>query len=378
MIYLDYAASAPLFPASVQAMHQATLSCWGNPGALHTQGNEARQILQDGRRAVADLLGVRPEEVFFTSGGTESNNWGVRLGCAPGRRHIVASAAEHKSILNPLISLSRQGYSFTLVNPDSDGRIHSDDIARALRPDTGLLCVQAVNNETGVIQDIPAIAALAHRHGIPYLCDAVQSAGHLELPLNQADYISVSAHKLGGPKGIGCFVVRYPHALPALLDGGGQESGCRSGTENIPAIAGFAAAAGICRDRMASERQRLRALSREFIAMLRDFCPKMVLNGENAPRHPGIVSCRFPGISAEALVIKLDAKGICVSPGAACSTRDPQASHVLLSMGCSPQEAGQTIRFSLGWMTTREELCHTARCLQEILAQGSAGGFGRY
>ena len=203
MIYLDYAASAPPYPQVAERVAQVMTESFGNPGAIHGPGNQARRILQESRRTVARLLGVREQEVFFTSGGTEANNWAVRLGL-PGKKHIVASAIEHKSVLEPLRQLEKQGYAVAYVAPDETGRISVAAVEKAVTADTGLICVQAVNNETGVVQDMDSLAAFAKKRGIPYFCDAVQSFGHIRQDLSKAGIISLSAHKFGGPRGIGC------------------------------------------------------------------------------------------------------------------------------------------------------------------------------
>jgi len=239
-------------------------------------------------------------------------------------------------------------------------------VAAALRADTGLLCVQAVNNETGVMQDVEALATLARRNGTRFFCDGVQSAGHCGQPLHRADFISLSAHKLGGPRGVGCLVVRYPHSLPPLIHGGGQEYGSRSGTENIPAIAAFSAAVKLSAQMEQGEAQRLRELSDTFVTRLREWIPALEVNGENAPRHPGIVNCRFPGVAGEEMVLRLDGAWICASPGAACSAGRNEPSHVLLAMGLSRQQAAEAVRFSFGRLTTREEIEEAARQLCDI------------
>ena len=361
MIYLDYAASAPPYPQAAQRQLEVMTEAFGNPGAIHAAGNQARRILQESRRTIAKLLKVREQEVFFTSGGTEANNWAVKLGCVQGRRHIIAAAIEHKSVLEPLSEMERQGYRVTYVRPDPEGRIPVAVVEQAISADTGLICVQAVNNETGVIQDVAAFAALAKKIGARYFCDGVQGFGCPDL--NKAHLISLSAHKLGGPRGVGCLVVRYPHFIDPLIQGGGQEQARRSGTENLPGIAGFAVAAELA----ATAQPQIGDLTRELAGKLKDIAPDVVINGENVPRHPGILSCRFPGITGEEMAARLDLRGICVSPGAACGAREGKASHVLLAMGQTAQQAAATVRFSLGRLTTQEEIAATARAVAEIL-----------
>ena len=367
MIYLDYAASAPPYPQAVQKQLEVSLEAFGNPGAIHTPGNNARRYLQESRRTIARLLNVREQEIFFTSGGTEANNWAVKFGCAPGKRHIVASAAEHKSVLEPLKELERQGYRITYVRPDENGRISVEAVQKAMTSDTGLVIIQGVNNETGVVQDVAAFATLAKKQGARYFCDAVQSFGHVAQDLGKADLISLSAHKIGGPRGVGCLVVRYPAFIDPLLQGGGQELNRRSGTENVPGIAGFATAAELAMAELEAEALRLQSLTGELSRKLKEIAPELVINGENAPRHPGILSCRFPGITGDEMAVRLDLKGICVSPGAACGARDGKPSHVLLAMGQTEQQAAQAVRFSIGRLTTKAEIEATVQAVAEIL-----------
>lgn len=366
MIYLDNAASAVPFPEAAEEYARVMQSCYGNPGALHDGGSEARAVLQRSRKKIAALLDVRPEEVFFTSGATEANNWAVKCGCPGNRRHILVSAAEHVSVLRAAEAMERQGYTVTKIRPDGDGLLRPEAVAEALRGDTGLLCVQAVNNETGVAQDVDALAALARRNGTRLLCDGVQSFGHCSQNLKKADFISLSAHKLGGPRGVGALVIRYPHHLQPLIDGGGQEMGSRSGTENTPGIAAFALAAELAVEMREPEAERLRALREEFENALKEAVPGLSIHGEKAPRHPGILNCRFPGIGAEEMVTKLNLRGIRVSPGSACSACRGKPSHVLLAMGLTEKEASESVRFSLGRLTTRQELEETTAAVREI------------
>lgn len=367
MIYLDYAASAPPYPQAAQQQLEVSLCAFGNPGAIHTAGNQSRKILHDSRLSIARLLKVREQEVFFTSGGTEANNWAVKFGCVKGRHHIVASAAEHKSVLEPLKDMERQGYRVTYVRPDGNGRISVESVQQAITADTGLIVIQAVNNETGVIQDVAAFAALAKKCGARYFCDAVQSFGHVAQDLHKADLISISAHKFGGPRGVGCLVVRYPTFIGPLIQGGGQEQTRRSGTENLPGIVGFATAAELAMAELETESIRLQTLTQEFARKLKEIAPNVVINGENAPRHPGIFNCRFPGITGEEMAARLDLKGICVSPGAACGAREGKPSHVLLAMGQTERQASEAVRFSLGRLTTLDEIEAAVQAVAEIL-----------
>lgn len=347
-------------------MNRTALECYANPGALHQAGAAARKILQRSRVLLAQSANVRPEEVFFTSGGTEANNWAIRIGSdVPGKKHIICSATEHSSVLAPIRQLEKNGYTVTWLNPDRTGRIRPEDLENAIRRDTALLCVQAVNNETGVLQDIDTLAQIAKKHRVRFFCDAVQSFGHVNQNLFKADLISFSAHKLGGPRGIGCLIVRMPIIPTPMIHGGGQEFGLRSGTENLSGIAGFALAAQKSAEQLESEQQRLIQLRTLMEEGLRKICPEVRFAGEGAVRS-SILSCRFPGISAEEMVVCLDQKGICASPGAACAARSHAPSHVLLAMGYSPQEASEFVRFSLGRHTTESEIREALTSIQSV------------
>lgn len=366
MIYLDYAASAPAYEACAEQVRQVMLSLWANPGALHGAGGAARKCLQESRRTMARLLQVGDREVFFTSGGTEANNWAVKLGCLqkPGGQLLI-SAAEHSSILEAAFSMEARGFRVKLLQPDGNGFLSPETVEAAMSRDTALLCVQAVNNETGTVQDVEALARIAKKHRVPYLCDAVQGFSHRQIPLHKADFITLSAHKFGGPRGVGCLVARYPYIPGPLLHGGGQELGLRSGTENLPGIAGMALAARLTAESAPEESIRISRLRDILLEGLQQIDPGITANG---PQTGGsILNCTFPGISGEELTLRLDLQGICVSPGAACAARDPKPSHVLLAMGRTEAQAKNSVRFSLGRNTTEEEIRQTLRAVETIL-----------
>lgn len=371
MIYLDYAASSVPFCEAIEEMRRVSLETFGNPGSLHIAGAGGRRSLQKSRFVLAEAMNVHPEEIFFTSGGTEANNWALRsLFGTRTNGHLVCSATEHSSILKTVEELARQGLRVTWLKPDRSGRILPEDAEAAIQPNTLALCVHAVNNETGVIQDVDGLAAVADRHRIPYFCDGVQSFGHADLNLHKADLISLSAHKFGGPKGVGCLVVRRCPGFSPMILGGGQEFGLRSGTENTPAIAGMAAAAKLTREAQALEISRQEALRDLLAQSLRQICPDLEIAGEASPRT-AILCCRFPGITGEEMVMRLDLAGICASPGAACAARDGEPSRVLRSMGYSPTEAAEFLRFSPGRLTTEDEIFQTVRAIGRILEKRS-------
>ena len=368
MIYLDYAASSIPYEECVQLLGSLSLTHFANPGALHGPGNQARAVLNRSRKSLARLLGVKDREVFFTSGGTEANNWGILLGCRQGRgREILVSATEHKSVLAAARAMEPRGFRIKLLYPDSSGRISPEAVSAAITSDTAMLCVQAVNNETGVVQDVRAMSEIARQHRVPYLCDGVQSFGHVRQDLTGADLVSLSAHKFGGPRGVGCLVIRQSLHPEPLLHGGGQELGLRSGTENLPAIAAMARAAELAAEGLDREIIRLEMLKNLLLTSLREADPRITANADPSLSSPGIVNFHFPGISAEELTVRLDARGICVSPGAACSARDNQPSHVLLAMGHSRERAAQSLRFSLGRNTTEADIAQTVAAIEDIL-----------
>ena len=366
MIYLDHAATTPPYDTVYPCMTQVAAEAFGNPSSRHAAGTAARKLLRQSRLTVAALLGVQPQEVIFTSGGTESNNAALFSVQNSARRHIVIAATEHPSVLRAAERLERQGFSVTRVLPDAQGRISPHSVAQSLRRDTALLSVHAVNNETGVIQDITAMAQLAHGAGALYHCDAVQSFGHIELPLHCADLVSLSGHKFGGPRGVGVLVVKEGVLACPLLVGGHQELSYRAGTENLPGIAGFALAAELVCKGLQPEFSRLETLSSLLLALLQQSVPDLVLHSSDVLRAPGILSLQFPDVSAEEMQVRLNEVGICVGVGAACSSADPAPSHVLTAMGLTPKEAGETLRISLGRTTTEEKIREAAKAMAAI------------
>ena len=355
MIYLDYAASCPLFPQAAEEWKRCALEDFANPGGLHRASGQARALLHRSRKTLSSLLHVPDRSVFFCSGGTEANNWAVRCGAGSAPGHLLIGACEHKSVLESARAMEAAGFSVTLLRPDGQGQFSRSAVEAALRPDTRLLSLQAANNETGALQDVAAVAAIARRHGVVFHCDAVQSFGHVSLPLAEADLVSLSAHKLGGPRGVGCLLVRQGLSLPPLIRGGGQELGLRAGTEDVAAISAFALAACLACEEQEREAERVSALRRRLADRLREGIPGVVFH--DSPRMlPGILNFSLPGLSGEELLMRLDLRGICISTGAACAASDPRPSHVLLAMGVSPEEARRSVRISLGRLNTAEEI----------------------
>ncbi|HZT46538.1 MAG TPA: cysteine desulfurase family protein [Hyphomicrobiaceae bacterium] len=342
--YLDHNATAPLRPEARQAMLGA-LDVVGNPSSPHAEGRRARAIVEDAREAVAALVGARPAEVVFTSGGTEANNAVL----AGGWKAILLSGVEHDSVLAPARA---SGARLVELPVGRDGVVDAEAAAAAMQDGGGrtLLSLQLANNETGVTQPVAEVALAARAHGLAVHSDAVQAAGRIpvDLALLGVDYLTLSAHKLGGPKGVGALIVRErAPALPGLIAGGGQERRRRAGTENVAGIAGFGAAAAAASADLA-RMGRVRALRDLLEREVRRITPEAVIVAEAAERLPNTTSLALPGASAETLVIALDLKGVAVSAGAACSSGKVGASHVLEAMGLAPPVARAAIRVSLG------------------------------
>ena len=349
-IYLDWNATAPLRPEAAAAVHAAMARC-GNPSSVHRWGRAARQEIERARETVAALVGGAPDGVVFTSGGTEANHLAL-LGS--GRERVLLSAIEHGSVLQAIPSAE-------IVPVDRHGIVDIDALRRQLaahaRP--ALVSVMLANNETGVIQPVHDIAEIAHAHGALFHCDAVQGVGRLPLAAGDigADLVTLSAHKIGGPFGIGALIADGGVDVVATLRGGGQERGRRAGTENLPGIAGFAAAAEAAVAGIA-EYDRVRRLRDILETAALAAVPEALVIGAEAPRLPNTTALALPGLKAETQVIALDLDGVMVSAGAACSSGKVGPSHVLAAMGMAPEIAISTIRISIGWTTTEEEIAH--------------------
>jgi cysteine desulfurase len=352
--YLDWNATTPLRPEAAAAI-SATLACCGNPSSVHRWGRMARQTLEHAREAVAALLGpISPDGVVFVSGGTEANHLAL-LGAE--RERVLVSDVEHDSV--------RQAFSRSEAIPvDGDGVVAIDALDRLLAADSrpALVSVMFANNETGVIQPVAEIAAVARNHGALFHCDAVQAAGKLVLDAEEigADLISLSAHKLGGPPGAGALVVTGGTDLMPLFRGGRQERGRRAGTENLPGICGFAAAVTAALEGVAAY-DRVRALRDELEDQIAEIAPDAIVVGAAAPRLPNTSAIAMPGVAAETQVIALDLDGVMVSAGAACSSGKVGPSHVLAAMKVGTEIAKSTIRVSLGWTSSQADIAHFLR-----------------
>ena len=368
-VYLDHAATTPMVPAAIEAM-TAEMAVVGNPSSLHAAGRRARRVVEEGREQIAACLGCRPGEVVFTSGGTEADNLALkgiawaRREADPRRRRIVSSAVEHHAVLDPLAWLAESGHAeVDLVGVEADGRLDLAALERTLADDPASLALVSVmwaNNESGALQPLAEVVDLAARHGVPVHSDAVQALATLPVDFAASGLhaLSLSAHKVGGPIGIGALVVRREVGVTPLVHGGGQERDIRSGTLDAPAVAGFAAAVELAVAERDARAARLAALSERLIAGLRRAVPDVVVNGPADPalRLPGVVHASFPGCEGDSLLMLLDARGIECSTGSACSAGVPQASHVLLAMGHDEDDARSSLRFSLGHTSTEHDV----------------------
>ena len=367
-IYADHAATAPIEPLALEAMYTAYQE-YANPAALYRSALHTKQTVEKARLTVAENLGCTPDHIFFTSGGSESNTWAIR-GTVPQGGHVVTTPIEHHSVLNACASIRDDGGRMTTLEVDGFGRVIPESLTRALAAHPNLVSLQYANNEVGVVQNIPALAALCREADVLLHVDAVQAAGHLAIPLDGIDFLSASAHKFGGPKGIGFLYVREPRKLRPLIYGGSQQYGLRPGTEPAALIAGLAAAFKVT---CAERRQRTakkRALAEEFWQTLHAAWPEARLHTP-VGGLPGLLSAGLPGRSGQRLTYQLDVAGVSVSPGAACDNRGVQEpSHVLMALGgTAAEDALSTLRFSFGSANRPGDGKEAAERLIKILEQ---------
>lgn len=360
-LYADYAATTPMSTAAINAMLPYLQSVYGNPSSQHRIGQAAAQALQTARESIARCICAAPREITFTSGGSEADTMAIRSGALWGRTrgktHLISTAFEHHAVLNTLKQLESEGFSVTLLTPPESGIISPGQVAEALREDTALVSVMFANNEIGTIQPITEIGRLCRDRGVLFHTDAVQAAGHLPIDVQaqNIDFLSLSAHKFYGPKGVGLVYTRAGIPLTPVIAGGGQERGKRGGTENVPGIAAMAAALQESCGILEQESRRLSALRDRLIAGLLTV-PQAVLNGDPLQRLPGNVNVSFPGIAGESLLLLLDEAGICASSGSACASGSLEPSHVLLAIGRSPRLASASLRLTLGRGTADEDV----------------------
>jgi cysteine desulfurase len=388
-VYLDHAATTPIHPEAAAAM-TAKLARVGNASSLHASGRDARRVVEESRETVARVLGCRPGEVVFTSGGTEADNlalkglYWARHREDPRRTRIISSAIEHHAVLDSLHWLAEdEGAEVVLVGVDRHGRLDVDAFRAAVDADPGsvaLVSVMWVNNEVGTVQPLADVLEIAHAHDIPVHTDAVQAVTQLpvDFAASGVDAMTVTGHKLGGPYGVGALLVRRDLQLAALLHGGGQERDVRSGTLDVPAIAGFATACELAVKARTELADRLAGLTDKLVAGVLHEVADSVRNGDPAGgvdhRLPGIAHLTFPGCEGDSLLMLLDARGIECSTGSACDAGVPQASHVLLAMGCSDELARASLRFSLGHTSTEADVAALVEAIGPAVERARAAG----
>lgn len=371
-IYLDYNATTPLCAEARQAMLPFLNSLFGNPSSYHRLGRQARSALEAARRALAAVCCCSPAEIVFTGSGTEANNLALRGAAAALKgqgRHIITSAIEHHSVLKTAEALGREGFDITFLPVDAQGVVDPRLAAEAIRPDTILISVMHANNETGAVQPVREIGSMARQRGILFHTDAVQTFGKLPLGavLDYAAMATIASHKIYGPRGAGALLLRQGTPLAPLMTGGHHEQGLWPGTENVAAIAGFAAAAAEAAAKLVSEGGRLSALRDRFEKMLLKTIPDISINSQGAPRVPNTASICFSGIESESVLLHLDLRGICAAAGSACTTGEPEPSHVLTAMGLSSLEAQGVVRFSFGSGTLPEHIDTAVEALAGIV-----------
>ncbi|MBZ5698245.1 MAG: cysteine desulfurase NifS [Acidobacteriia bacterium] len=371
-VYFDHNATTPVAPEVLAAMLPYFSEEYGNASSIHTFGQRGRGAVEQARESVAALLGARPAEIMFSSGGTESNNhaiFGV-VGAASGeRKHVITSAIEHSAVLDPCEALQRRGVAVTVLPVDREGLVNPEDVRRAIRPETVLITIMLANNELGTLEPIEEIGKIAAETGVTVHTDAVQAAGKVPIDVTRlgVHLLSISAHKLYGPKGVGALYVRKGTRLEPLMYGGHSERDRRPGTEDVPGIAGLGKAAELAMMRMKEERQRIAALRDRLEKGLLERVPYARVNGSRAHRMPNTTNLTFPFVEGEAMVIALDLQGIACSTGAACSSGAVKPSHVLTAIGLAPEDARATLRLSLGHQTTNEEIDYALDTIPPVI-----------
>jgi cysteine desulfurase len=373
-IYLDYNATTPMDPRALESMIPYMREHYGNPSSIHSYGSRAKAALDESRERVSDLISTKPKEIFFTSGGSESNNAAI-IGAAYALKekgnHLITTKIEHASILETFRFLANHGFKVTLLGVNEHGLIDLDELRESIIDETILVSVMFANNETGVLMPIKEIAALVKEKGIVFHTDAIQASGKIDISLNDisVDIISISSHKMYGPKGVGALCIRNGLRIDPLIHGGGQERGRRSGTENVPAIVGFGKACEIAKEELKSQKSevRIKAMRDRLHKGITDTIDRLRLNGHPEIRLPNTLNLSFEDVEGESLVMSLDLEGIAVSTGSACSEGNVDPSHVLLAMGLSKQQASSSIRFSLGRFNEEKDVDRVLEVLPGIV-----------
>jgi len=371
-VYMDHAATTPVRPEVVEEMLPCFSERFGNPSSIYALAREAQVTMEKARGRVATAIGARPGEVFFTSGGTEADNWAIK-GVAAARRmkgaHIVTSSIEHHAVLHPCESLEKQGYRVTYLPVDEFGRVEPASVEEAITDKTILVSVMAANNEIGTIQPIKSIAEIAHDHGVPVHTDAVQAIGAMPIDVDALgiDLLSLSAHKFGGPKGTGALYIRRGTRVTMFMDGGAQERGRRAGTENVPGIVGLGKAIELATADIPGHAARLTAMRDRLIRGILESIPDTRLNGHPTERLANNVNVAFRYVEGESILLSLDALGVAASTGSACTSASLEPSHVLLACGLTPEHAHGSLRLTLGSRNTDLDVDYVLSALPRVI-----------
>jgi len=373
-IYLDYAATTPTHPEVMKAMLPYFTESFGNPSSIHSLGQEAKDAVERARSTVAALIGAKSEEIVFTGSGTEADNFAVK-GVALSRQgkgnHVITSSIEHHAVLETCKFMEKQGFSVTYLPVDGYGMVDPNDVKKAITKKTILVSIMHANNECGTIEPVAQIGNIAREAEIYFHTDAVQTVGHIPLDVNKlnVDLLSISAHKLYGPKGVGALYIRKGTRISSFMHGGNQERGRRASTENVPGIVGFGKAAEIAQQEMLEEAQKLTALRDRLIEGILRGIEYTQLNGHPVKRLPNNVNVSINYVEGESILLNLDLDGICASTGSACSSEDLEPSHVLVAMGLPHLQAHSSLRFTLGKWTTEEEINKVLEVLPGIVSK---------
>ena len=374
IIYLDNAATTPMYPEAVEAMMPYFTERFGNPSSQYSLANEGKRAIESARKQIAATIGARPEEIYFTGSGTEADNWAIKMAAkayVDKGRHIITTKIEHHAVLHTCEALERDGYRVTYLTPDEEGIISPESLLRVLTPDTILVSIMTANNEIGTIEPIEEFAKITTERGVLFHTDAVQAYGKLPLSVEDGSIamLSASAHKIGGPKGVGFLYVRRDVRLQSFLHGGAQEKRRRAGTENVPGIVGFAKAAELTfRTREETEKKECELRDYFMERVLREI-PYARVTGAMKYRLSGHVSFCFQFIEGETVLIMLDSDGICGSSGSACTTGQTEPSHVLTAIGLPEDVAHGALRFTLGRDTTKEDIDFTIERMKEVIGK---------
>lgn len=372
-VYLDNSATTPIKGDVLKEMLPFLTENYGNASSLYTPGLIARRALDEAREKVATLINAKPNEVYFTGCGSESDNWvlkGVASALKNKGNHIITTVTEHPAMLRTCEYLEKNGYEVTYLGIDDQGRLKPEELEAAIKETTILISIMMVNNEIGTIHPIKELAAIAKKHGVLFHTDAVQALGNVPIDVKDlgVDFLSMSAHKIYGPKGVGGLYIRRGAKLGTLIFGGGQESGKRAGTENVAGIVGFGKAAELAMNGLDEHIKHSTEIRNYLADKLTSEIPDIIINGSMENRHPGNLNVTFKYIEGESILIQLDACGICISTGSACSSKSLKPSHVLSALGVPDELIHGTIRFSVGDFTTKEDIDYTVECTKKVVA----------